>query len=117
MKSKETELIFIYLFFDLCILNASIMFMAWLDPIVSLWNYYDMKHYANYLLHGNLSWIVTYLVFSKRNLYLRDGFLNRLKRISLRVFIFICIALILESLIMRPTFSNNFLLKYTFLFF
>jgi len=117
MKSKDTELLLIYLFFDLFILNASMSFMAWLDPIVSLRDYSDVKHYANYLSHGNLSWIVTYLVFTKRNLYLRDGFLNRLKRISLRILIFICIGLILESLIMRPTFSNVFFLKYTILFF
>ncbi|MFA5046393.1 MAG: undecaprenyl-phosphate glucose phosphotransferase [Paludibacter sp.] len=117
MRSKDTELLFIYLFFDLCILNFSIIFLDWLDPSVSLWDYNDLVHYANYLLHANLSWILTYLILSKRNLHLRDGFLNRLKRITQRISIFVIISLILESLVMRPTFSNRFLLEYTMLFY
>jgi len=117
MRSKETELLFIYLFFDLILLNTSIIFIAWLDPTVSLFDYSDMSHYANYLLHGNLSWIITYMVFTKRNLYLRDGFLNRSKRISLRILIFICISMILESLIMAPTFQKTFFFEYTLFFF
>lgn len=63
MKARETELAYIYLFFDLIILNLSIVFMAWYSLDISLRNYHDI---SIYLFHGNLAWIITYFIFSKK---------------------------------------------------
>jgi hypothetical protein len=73
MKSRESELIYIFLFFDLAVLNVAILLTSWLSRNISLYNYHTM---SVYLLHGNLSWVLTYFIFAKKNLYLRDGFIN-----------------------------------------
>lgn len=112
MRSNSNFLLLIYLIIDLCVLNVVIILIAWISPTISLWNYPQM---AIYLLHANLSWILTYFIYSKKNLYLRDGFLNRLKRITIRFFIFILIAVSIEFFIMPQGFSRLFFVEYTLL--
>ncbi|MDD4969976.1 MAG: undecaprenyl-phosphate glucose phosphotransferase [Paludibacter sp.] len=115
MKSRESELIMLYLISDLIILNLSVILIASVFPVVNLHDYYN---FSTYLLHANLSWIITYFVFSKKNLFLRDGYINRVKRITNRIFVFIIVALVLAYLFMpRTTYSRIFLLEYTLLFY
>jgi len=112
MRSNSSELLLLYLIVDLCILNSSMIFMAWISPAISLWDYQQM---ANYLLHANLSWILTYFVYAKKNLFLRDGFYNRFKRITIRIFIFILIYVLIEFLIMPQVSMKQFFLEFTLL--
>ena len=112
MKSRDPELLFIYLFFDLFILNASILLTSWLIPSISP---LDFREMTIYLLQANLAWILTYVVFSKRNLYLRDGFSNRFKRIVQRVLIFMLVSVAIEFLIIPSGFLRAFFLEYTLL--
>jgi Undecaprenyl-phosphate glucose phosphotransferase len=114
MKARETELAYIYLFFDLIILNLSIVFMAWYSLDISLRNYHDI---SIYLFHGNLAWIITYFIFSKKNLFLRDSFLNRIIRISKRTLFFLVCLSVLAFLLMPQWYSRNFLIEYTVLFY
>jgi hypothetical protein len=65
MKSRETEIAFQYLFFDLILLNSSILIMGWFCFSVSS---YDFRGIDMYLLQGNFSVIVTYFLFNKSNL-------------------------------------------------
>jgi putative colanic acid biosysnthesis UDP-glucose lipid carrier transferase len=106
MKSKETELLYLYLFFDLILLNVSIAMGIFIWGIDHEWYYY---------LHGNVAWIITYILFPKRNLYLQDGFSNRLIRISRRTLFFIVISLLLAFTTYRFNFSLRFFFGYTFL--
>jgi len=96
MKARETELAYVYLFFDLIILNLSVIFMAWLSFSISLRNYYEI---SIYLLQGNLAWIIVYFIFSKKNLFLRDGFINRIIRITKRTLAFLVILAVLAFLL------------------
>ena len=115
MKSRESELIMLYLISDLIILNLSVFLLTAISPVI---NFHDYHNLSSYLLHANLSWIITYFVFSKKNLFLRDGFINRVRRITYRMFIFIFVALVLAYLFMpRSTYSRLFLLEYTALFY
>ena len=114
MKARETELAYVYLFFDLIILNLSIVFMAWYSLDISLRNYHDI---SIYLFHGNLSWIITYFIFRKKNLFLRDSFLNRIIRISKRTLFFLVCLSVLAFLLMPQWYSRNFLIEYTVLFY
>ena len=115
MKSRESELIMLYLISDLIILNLSVFLLTAISPVINFHDYYNL---SSYLLHANLSWIITYFVFSKKNLFLRDGFINRVRRITYRMFIFIFVALVLAYLFMpRSTYSRVFLLEYTALFY
>jgi len=114
MKSRETELLAIYLFLDLLILNAAMMLMAWLDMNVSVRNYRFM---SVYILHGNLSWVIAYVVFTKKNLFLRDNYANRLLRITKRQGVFYLVAAVLGAFLVPGSFFKVFFLKYTLLFY
>lgn len=114
MLSRETELASIYLIFDLFILNIAITLTAMLSLDISLRNYHDM---SIYMLYGNLSWIITYFIFTKKNLYLRDGFINRFKRINRRALVFIAVSAILYFLLISKHHSRRFIIEYTLIFY
>ncbi|WP_320167909.1 undecaprenyl-phosphate glucose phosphotransferase [Mangrovibacterium marinum] len=110
MDSRESELKLIYLLFDLFILNFSIIFIACLRFGLQA---DQLNAIGNYFLQGNLAWMITYFAFSKRNLYLRDGYFNRVKRIAKRTVFFLLITSVLGFLMMPKFYSRSFLLEYT----
>ncbi|MFT3752815.1 MAG: undecaprenyl-phosphate glucose phosphotransferase [Paludibacter sp.] len=114
MESNETELKFLYLAFDLIILDIAISLLFYINPI--LWEL-SVHDQGLYYLHANLSWIVTYSFFSKKNLYLHDEFSNRVKRISKRMPVFILISMSLAQSILPQNFSYLFLLECGLVFF
>lgn len=115
MKSNETELRFLYLAFDLIILNIAIAIMLYISPILKESNIHD-KNVQLLLL--NMSAVITYSVFSRRNLYLHDSFSNRVKRISKRILIFGIVTFVLAHLFLpKNNFSQLFLLESTLIFY
>jgi len=114
MKSRETELLYTYLAFDLFLLNLSLVFVSWIDLNISVLNYRMM---STYILHGNLSWILTYLLFTKKNLFLRDSYKNRIWRITKRHTIFMLIATSIALFFTPYLISRGIFLKYTILFY
>jgi len=114
MNSNETDLKFLYLFFDLIILNVSVAIVFAITPFIKELNIRDI---SLYLLHANLSGIITYTLFSRRNLYLHDDFLNRIKRINKRIMIFIIVSFLLAQIFLPRTFSRLFLFEYTAVFY
>ena len=115
MKSHESKLMILYLLTDLIILNLSIFAIVSISDILTFRDYHVL---SSYMLHANLSWVITYFILSKNNLFLRDGYFNRVKRITYRVFNFVVVALILAYLFMpRTTYSRIFLLEYSALFY
>lgn len=114
MKSRETELAFLYLFFDIIILNLSILFMGWFSFTVSL---RDFREIGMYLLQGNLSVIITYLIFSKSNLFLSYRFKTRISQISKQTLIFFAISVGVSYLLVSFRYSRFFLAEYMVLFF
>ena len=111
MRTKEDELLYLYLFFDLIMLNFSIWIMGIFCG--DFFGIGDVRLY--YYVHGNIAWTVTYVYFSKRNLYLRDGFSNRFVRLTRRAFYFVGVSLILAFLSYRVRFSIYFFLSYALL--
>ncbi len=114
MKSRETELFFIYLAIDLFILNLAILFFAWLDMQISVRNYYQI---SPILLHGNFAWVISYFTFSKKNLFLRDRFRNRVWRITQRHVIFLLIAAFLSLIFFPHNFPRRFFVIYSCFFY
>ena len=114
MKSDENALKFLYLAVDLIILNFSIAVIFSITPFIKELNYHDI---SLYLLHANLSWVITYSFYSIRNLYIHDYFSNRVKRISNRILIFIMVSFLLAQLFLPRNFSRVFLTEYTALFY
>ncbi|NDP20093.1 MAG: undecaprenyl-phosphate glucose phosphotransferase [Paludibacter sp.] len=114
MKSNETELRFLYLAFDIIILNIVITLLFSISPIINIINIHDKKVY---ILLLNMAEVITYSVFSRRNLYLHDYFSNRVKRITYRVIIFIIISFIIAQFFLPLNFSHLFLIQCAALFY
>jgi len=115
MKSRESELLFLYLIIDTIILSISIEIAHLLYPLDLL---QDVHAFRLNMFHANLAWFITYFVLAKKNLYLREGYFNRAKRVTSRVFIFVLVALILAYFMMpRTTYSRIFLLIYATVFY
>ncbi|MDR3651525.1 MAG: undecaprenyl-phosphate glucose phosphotransferase [Paludibacter sp.] len=109
MNTSETDLKFLYLSFDLIILNIAI---AIVFALTSFINELSIHEVSLYLLHANLTGVITYSLSSRRNLYLHDDFLNRVKRINRRIFIFIAVSFISAQIFLPRTFSRTFILEY-----
>ncbi|WP_167607526.1 exopolysaccharide biosynthesis polyprenyl glycosylphosphotransferase [Maribellus sediminis] len=114
MKSRETELLLTFLLIDLVLLNLALAFTAWLDMSISL---RDIRFVSIYMLHGNLSWIIAYIAFSKKNLFLRDNFRNRLTRITKRQIVFYLVAGLIAQIILPHNFSRHFFFEYSVYFY
>lgn len=108
MHTKETKLRFTFLVLDLIILNTAILFLGWLRFDVEIRNYHES---SLYLLTSNLALLLTYLIFVKNNLYLRDKYLNRIKIITQRSLIFALILSVLGILFLPKEYPQNFLLQ------
>lgn len=104
----------VYVFFELIILNLSIAFAELI--YVSLGHNQNEDRVILFLL-ANFSWIVTNVVMYKRNLYLRDGFANRILRITYRIGIFIILSVLTEFFILLKIQSRSLFLTYSLIFF
>src|ERR1035437_3602505 len=107
METNENELRFLYLVFDLIILNIAIAIMYSITPFEVELNIPDK---SLVLLLLNLSEVITYSIFSRRNLYLHDDFSNRIKRITNRMLIFCAVAFVAAHMFLPLNFSHFFLL-------
>ena len=114
MRSNEIELKFLYLAIDLFILNIAIAIMFYVRSIP--WMITINAESLNALLL-NLSAVITYTVFSSRNLYLHDDFSNRIKRITNRFFVLIAVVFVLANVLLPHGFSYVFLLQSAILFY
>jgi len=108
MKSNETELRFLYLAIDLIIMNFAILIMF---SIYHNFNELNIPDKPLYLLLLNLADVITYSVFSRRNLYLHDDFSNRITRITNRTLIFILVSFVIAHLFLPGNFSHLFLIE------
>ena len=111
MTSQNTVSRLIFLLLDLMCLNLAI------GLIIYFAGYGTYHVISTSLLHGNLSWIITYFVFTRERPFLEEGIIKRVLQISNRALIFIAVAAVI-ALLLRPNPSfPAFLLKYTALFY
>lgn len=89
MKSFEKELFTIYLLADLLILNGCyVVFHAFrLDAFPNVF-----PEHLLYFLHFNISWVLAYYLFTRKSIFLKKGFSQRVYRITKRMLIYIVIA-------------------------
>lgn len=113
MRTREAELSYYYLFFDLAILNFALALMAMGSTRIET----DQHAMSFYILHANFSWIITYFAYSKKNLYLRDGYINRVIRITKRTAVFFGILIVVGFVLLPKNYSRVFLIEYTALFY
>jgi Undecaprenyl-phosphate glucose phosphotransferase len=111
MKSIRTEL-FLYLLLDLFVLNYA--FIATEQLIDISFNPYER---SLYLLNANLSWVIAYLIYPKRNFFIRRQFLDPVTRITKRLLIFTAASLIIESVAFPEIYFRRFSLINLILFY
>lgn len=114
MKSREKELFVIYLLVDLFILNSCFVVLNLFRHDVYV---REFNQHLMYFIHFNVCWIIAYFAFRKRNLYLRDGFSNRIYRITLRVLIYIAIASITAFLLLPKYYSRYYFVEHIAFFY
>ena len=114
MKSIETELKFLYLFFDLIILNLAFSIIYSINPILKE---LDTQDKSLYLLLLNLSVLIVNTLFSRRNLYLHDNFSNKVVQLTNRILFFVAIMILLAYLFLFKRLSVLFLLECTIIFY
>lgn len=114
MRSREDKIRFVFLFFDLIILNIAILFLAWARYDVELKNYHQI---SIYLLLGNMALILTFFIFVRNNLYLRDNYKNRVMHITRRSLIFVIFLSMLGFLFLPKQYSRSYLLEYAGLYY
>jgi hypothetical protein len=113
MKTRETEIGYIYTIFDLIILNFAIGLVGWLSKTVQA---SDFRELSLYLLSGNLSYLIAILLFFRTNFYLRGEFRVRVYRILKRTLIFFIVLLSLSALLVPQVYDYLFFAQYTALF-
>ena len=114
MQSKDNELRLVHSFFDLIILNFSILLVGWFRSDISLWHSYPIN---TYMLIGNLSLALTIFLFPEGNVYLRDKYIDRFVRLTKRILIFIAVLIIFDFLLLPRSYSRSFILEFSFLFY
>jgi Undecaprenyl-phosphate glucose phosphotransferase len=111
---KEHNLLAIYVFVDLFLLNLSLFGVSFFySDFVRSEEHYTLQFY---MLQANLAWIATYFAFVKNNLYLRDSFRRRVYRICRRVIIFSATLMVLTFAFMREPVARMYMLSYVSVF-
>jgi Undecaprenyl-phosphate glucose phosphotransferase len=112
---KENRLLLVYIMVDLCLLNLAI-FVAY------CFNLGDCRHLPQrdlhfYVFQANMAWIVTYFIFVKNNLYLRDAFRHRVYRIIRRTILFVLVVMAMTFVFIKNPVARMFMFSYISLFF
>lgn len=113
INSKENSLLLIYIIIDLFLLNLSIVISYYFNLGSIQGNQYGTRFY---MLQANLAWVVTYFVFSKNNLYLRDSYKHRFLRICKRVGWFTLVLMVLTFIFMKGNIARTYIVSYVALF-
>lgn len=114
MQTRETKIQFIFLFIDLIILNVVIFYLGWLRLDIVLRNYHES---SIYLLISNLALFLSYAIFARDNLYMRDTYLSRVKIISVKTLNLTLILGFLIAFLLPGQYSPYFLFQCIGLFY
>lgn len=114
MQYRENKIQFIFLFLDLIILNTVILFLGWVRLDIILRDYHES---SIYLLISNLALLLTYIIFVRNNLYMRDTYASRVKILSVKTLNLTLILGFLTAFLLPRQYSPYFLFQCIGLFF
>lgn len=106
MDSDDVGMKFMYAILDVVLLNLAIAIIFSLSPVFAELNLSDK---SLLYLHANISELIAYSLYSKRNYFFRDRFLNRVKYLSYRMIIFIITLFILAEIFLHKPIPYFFL--------
>lgn len=114
MESDHSGISIFFLLLDLFLLNMAVFIVLQCSPFD---DYMDLPSRNLYYLHGNISEMLAYVIFSRRNYFFSDRFRNRLIIISIRFVILSVILWLLARLFHLTNLNKLFIIEYVALFF
>ena len=114
MDANHSGVRFFFLLFDLLLLNISVFMVYHNSP---MYDYVDLPGRNLYILHANISELLAYILYSKRNYFFTDKYVDRVKAFSVRFIILIVILFLLAEVFLPEGYHKGFLLEYTAFFF
>lgn len=114
MDANHSGVRFFFLLFDLLLLNISAYMVFNNSP---MYDYVDLPGRNLYILHANVSELLAYILYSKRNYYFTDRYSDRVKALSIRFLVLIIILFLLAEIFLPAGYHKGFLLEYTAFFF
>ena len=111
MNAREKGLLLIYLFIDLLMVNLSVGIVYIFKPGLIGWEVFKQV-----LLLFTLSWLLSLFIYRRRNIFLRDGFPNRVRRGTTRFFIFVAISAFIIVVFEHSDIPRSFFIISSFLF-
>lgn len=103
-----------YLFFDLLLLNIAVFTVFYFTPMRE---YLDLPLRNTYFLHANISELIAYTLYSKRNYFFTDKFSDRLRITTIRFMVLVLVLFILAEVFLPKGYYKSFLLEYTAIFY
>ncbi len=114
METDHSGVRFFYLLMDLLLLNIAVYIVFMFSPIH---DYMDLPSRNLYFLHANISEMIAYILYSQRNFFYTDKFLERLKIRSKRFIILIATLYILGELLLPKGYHRIVILEYVAFFY
>lgn len=114
METDHSGVRFFYLLADLLLLNTAVYIVFMFSPIH---DYMDLPRRNLYFLHANISEMIAYILFSRRNLFYTDKFIERLKIRSKRFIILIITLYVLGELLLPKGYHRIVILEYVAFFY
>lgn len=114
MNTDHSGVRFIFLLFDLLLLNISVYMVFYNSP---MYNYMDLPGRNLYFLHANISELFAYIMYSKQNYYFTDRYTERVKAFSIRFMILLVTLFLLAEIFLPRGYHKGFLIEYTGFFF
>ncbi len=82
-----------------------------------MYDYVDLSGRNLYILHANIAELLAYILYSKRNYFFTDKYVDRVKAFSVRFIILTVILFLLAEVFLPEGYHKGFLLEYTAFFF
>lgn len=100
MNTRKIDLILYYLVLELFVLNLSYYLVISYELINESTADFQYRNF----IQENFAYLITYILISKKNLYLRDGFYNRAWRITNRTAAYALVSIVVNVLIVEKPF-------------
>ena len=82
-----------------------------------VYNYVDLDGRNLYILHANISELFAYIIYSRKNYFFTDKYIDRVKRYGIRFIILLVTLFLLAEVFLPKGYHKGFLLEYTAFFF
>lgn len=82
-----------------------------------VYDYVDLPGRNLYILHANISELLAYILYSKRNYFFTDSYTERVKAFSVRFIILLITLFVLAEIFLPKGYHKGFLVEYTGFFF